>query len=67
MRYISFFTEPGLNATKSFYVVLDKKEQSDQIQHKALSEGYLYHGTVMVQDNFCEVKGADFIQKDWKL
>lgn len=66
MKHISFYTLPGIDAKQSFYIVSESRDQSDQVQHKAISEGYRYHGNVVLQDDFREVKGNDFIKKDWK-
>ena len=67
MKHISFYTEPGIEAKRSFFIVAANREIGDQCQHKALSEGYRYHGTVIVQDDFREVYAGDFIKKDWVL
>ena len=67
MKHVSFYTLPGIDAKQSFYIINDTREQGDQVQHKALTEGYRYHGTVIVQDDLKEVNRNDFIKKDWSL
>ena len=67
MKHVSFYTMPGIDAKQSFYIINKSREEGDQIQHKAITAGYRYHGTVIVQDDLKEVQGADFIKPDWKL
>jgi hypothetical protein len=68
MKHVSFFTTPGIGpGNRSFYIISDSRERSDQVQHKAITAGYRYHGTVMVEDDLKEVKVEAFLQKDWEL
>ena len=67
MKQVSFYTLPGIDAKQSFYIINDSREQNDRVQHKALTEGYRYHGTVIVQDDLKEVKREAFLEKDWIL
>lgn len=67
MKHVSFYTLPGIEATKSFYIINDTREQGDEIQHKAITQGYRYHGTVIVQDDLTQIKRDAFLQKDWTL
>ena len=67
MKHVSFYTLPGIEATKSFYIINDTREQGDEIQHKAITQGYRYHGTVIVQDDLTCVTRESFLEKGWKL
>ena len=68
MKQVSFYTTAGIGpGQRSFYVICESKERMERVQHKALTEGYRYHGTVQVEDDLKEIKAESFLQKGWQI